>query len=47
MDLWEAAVAGTAIDPEKAEQRRVICVAVAGAQRSLGASRPSLASAQA
>lgn len=33
MDLWEAAVAGTAIDPEKAEERRVIFVALTRAQR--------------
>lgn len=33
MELWEAAVAGTAIDAEKAEERRVIFVALTRAQR--------------
>lgn len=33
MDLWEAAVAGTEINPEKAEERRVIFVALTRAQR--------------
>jgi DNA helicase II / ATP-dependent DNA helicase PcrA len=33
MDLWEAAVSGAAVDPEKAEERRVIFVALTRAQR--------------
>ncbi len=33
IELWEAAVAGTEIDPEKAEERRVVFVALTRAQR--------------
>lgn len=33
MDLWEAAVTGTEIDPDKAEERRVIFVALTRAER--------------
>jgi DNA helicase-2/ATP-dependent DNA helicase PcrA len=33
MELWEAAVAGTEVDPEKAEERRVVFVALTRAQR--------------
>jgi DNA helicase-2/ATP-dependent DNA helicase PcrA len=33
LELWEAAVAGTEIDPEKAEERRVLFVALTRARR--------------